>query len=58
MLKQMALVAELEAGFISDRTKAALAAAARGWAAREGPPKGRRRQRKGRSCARGGTLRR
>ena len=27
MLKQMALVAELEAGFISDRTKAALAAA-------------------------------
>jgi DNA invertase Pin-like site-specific DNA recombinase len=29
MLKQMALVAELEAGFISDRTKAALAAAKR-----------------------------
>ena len=28
-LKQMALVAELEAGFISDRTKAALAAAKR-----------------------------
>ena len=29
MLKQIALVAELEAGFISDRTKAALAAAKR-----------------------------
>jgi len=29
MLEQMALVAELEAGFISDRTKAALAAAKR-----------------------------
>jgi DNA invertase Pin-like site-specific DNA recombinase len=29
MLKQMALVAELEAGFISERTKAALAAAKR-----------------------------
>jgi DNA invertase Pin-like site-specific DNA recombinase len=29
MLKQMALVAELEAGFISDRTKAALEAAKR-----------------------------
>jgi DNA invertase Pin-like site-specific DNA recombinase len=29
MLKQMVLVAELEAGFISDRTKAALAAAKR-----------------------------
>ena len=29
MLKQMALVAELEAGFISDRTKAALVAAKR-----------------------------
>jgi DNA invertase Pin-like site-specific DNA recombinase len=33
MLKRMALVAELEAGFISDRTKAALAAAKRRWAA-------------------------
>ena len=29
MLKQMAVVAEIEAGFVSDRTKAALAAAKR-----------------------------
>jgi hypothetical protein len=57
MLKQMALVAELEAAFISDRTKAAVAA---GWfscwrqAHREGPPEGRGRQCRGRRCARGG----
>ena len=51
MLKQMALMAELEVGFISDRTKAALVAAKRRGkklgafvlapSSREGPPEGR-----------------
>jgi DNA invertase Pin-like site-specific DNA recombinase len=62
-VKQIALAAELEAGFISDRTKAALAAAKRRgkkcWreAHREGPPEGRNRQCRGRRCARGADLR-